>query len=75
MTRVAPRRVLGLVVGFWLTTTGLGGYFGAFVNIALLEKLPHDTFYSLLMIGEFVAGMVLVLLSPRLRKLTDPTIG
>ena len=40
---------------------------GALVNIAALKELPHDTFYSLLMIGEFVAGMVLVLLSPRLR--------
>jgi POT family proton-dependent oligopeptide transporter len=71
VTKLAPARLVGLMMGVWFLATALGnkiaGYLGGFFdesNTALMMKL-----FGSMGIASVVAAGALVLLAPRMRRL------
>jgi len=78
MTKLAPDRMQGLMMGMWFLASAYGQYvaglFGAEMSLgkdaSLMDKLvSYTTGYRELGLYALVAGIVLLLLSPVLRKL------
>lgn len=63
VTKVAPPRRRGVMMGAWFVATSLGGYFSGAVG-AYWFRMPHSHFF-LLVVGLLLASAVLMLLAMR----------
>jgi POT family proton-dependent oligopeptide transporter len=67
MTRLAPPKVLGVIMGVWFLATSLGNY-AAGRAVGLTEKLPMDRFFLLVGLFPCVVGVLLLVLAGPLRR-------
>jgi POT family proton-dependent oligopeptide transporter len=61
MTKLAPARVAGMMMGLWFVTIAIGDFLGARVT-SLYESVPLPTLFGIVAGVAFVAAMALVVL-------------
>jgi proton-dependent oligopeptide transporter, POT family len=79
VTKLSPKHLSGMMMGLWFLASAYGQYFAGLLgagmstpdnNASLLEKLnAYTSGYKLLSIYALIAGIVLLLISPLVRKL------
>ena len=65
VSRLAPPRKAGMLMGGWFAATALGGWLSGVVG-ELWDKMEHSTFFGLLTLASIAAFIVLLLLLRRL---------
>lgn len=83
MTKLAPVRMQGLMMGMWFLASGYGQYvaglLGASMSVTREDATPFDKLvsftngYKELALYAFIAGVILVILSPWIKKLMGNT--
>src|SRR5687768_1361979 len=83
MTRLAPARMMGLMMGMWFLASGYGHYVAGLLgkgmtapgeNASVMEKLvAYTTGYKELAIYGLICGVILLALSPLIRNLMGNT--
>jgi POT family proton-dependent oligopeptide transporter len=68
MTVLAPARIGGLMMGVWFLATSVGNFIGGRVS-GLYESLPLPSLFGAVAGFSIVAGVLLMVLSPSMRKL------
>jgi POT family proton-dependent oligopeptide transporter len=68
MTVLAPTRIGGLMMGVWFLATSVGNFIGGRVS-GLYESLPLPSLFGAVAGFSIVAGLLLMVLSPSMRKL------
>jgi POT family proton-dependent oligopeptide transporter len=68
MTRLAPRRTVGLIMGTWFLATSLGNYMAGRA-VALTQSMSMDRFFLLMTVLPVSIGVLLLLLAKPLRRL------
>lgn len=68
MTRLAPARVVGLMMGVWFLASSVGNYIGGRIG-GRYESLPLDALFGRVGLFALVAGVVMLALSKRLARL------
>ncbi|MGD0500585.1 MAG: peptide MFS transporter [Bryobacteraceae bacterium] len=70
MTKLAPARVAGMMMGLWFVTIAIGDYLGARVA-SLYESVPLPTLFGIVAGVAFVAALALiVLVKPTVRLMS-----
>jgi POT family proton-dependent oligopeptide transporter len=72
MTVLAPARIGGLMMGVWFLATSVGNFIGGRVS-GLYESLPLPSLFGAVAGFSIVAGLLLMVLSPSMRKLVPAT--
>jgi POT family proton-dependent oligopeptide transporter len=72
MTVLAPARIGGLMMGVWFLATSVGNFIGGRVS-GLYESLPLPSLFGAVAGFSIVAGLILMVLSPSMRKLVPAT--
>jgi POT family proton-dependent oligopeptide transporter len=68
MTRLAPARIVGLVLGIWFLATSLGNWLAGFAS-SLYEQMPLPTLFGVVTALTLVATVVLTALVGPMKKL------
>ena len=68
VTKLAPARVTSLMMGVWFLAAAVGNYLGGRVA-GLYETLELPTLFGIVAAVPIVAGIVLALLVPQIKKL------
>lgn len=79
MTRLAPKRMFGIIMGLWFLASAYGQYFAGLLG-ARMAQVPEDAppmerlrgytdGYSQLTVYALILGVVLIAISPLVRKL------
>ncbi|MCS6822253.1 MAG: peptide MFS transporter [Microscillaceae bacterium] len=70
INKLSPKRFLGLMFGIWFLCSGLGNYLGGYISgfIGETDKYKISDFFMIVVIIPLVSGIVLLLLSPILKK-------
>ncbi len=68
MTKLAPVRIAGLVMGIWFLATSVGNYIGGRVS-GLYESLALPTLFVAVAAFAFVAGLVMFALTPPIKRM------
>jgi POT family proton-dependent oligopeptide transporter len=68
MTVLAPARIGGLMMGVWFLATSVGNFIGGRVS-GLYESLPLPSLFGAVAAFAIVAGILLMIASPSMRKL------
>ncbi len=68
MTKLAPARIGGLVMGVWFLSISVGNYIGGRIA-ALYEALPLSTLFGVVGATAVGAGVIMALLTGLIRKL------
>jgi POT family proton-dependent oligopeptide transporter len=68
MTVLAPPRIGGMMMGIWFLATSVGNFIGGRVS-GLYESFALPTLFGAVAGFAIVAGVVLLLLAPAMRKL------
>lgn len=61
VSRLAPAHKQGMMMGAWFASTAIGGWLSGQVGIGW-DKMPHSTFFLLLVVASVLAFAVLMLL-------------
>jgi POT family proton-dependent oligopeptide transporter len=69
MSKLAPLRVGGLIMGVWFLATSVGNYIGGRIG-GLYESLPLPNLFGAVAAFAMVAGIILLLFSRPLRRLS-----
>ena len=67
VTKVAPRRMRGLMIGFWFSATGIGSYSAGWMA-GYYKELPHHTFFMIVAAFPFFAALLTLPFLKRLNK-------
>ena len=70
MTRLAPARIAGLVMGVWFLGTSVGNFIGGRVG-GLYESMALPTLFGAVGGFAIVAGLVLPIFVTPMSRLTD----
>jgi POT family proton-dependent oligopeptide transporter len=68
MTKLAPVRIAGLVMGIWFLATSVGNYIGGRVS-GLYESFALPTLFGAVAAFACVAGLVMFALTPWIKKM------
>jgi proton-dependent oligopeptide transporter, POT family len=68
MTKLAPVRIAGLVMGIWFLATSLGNYIGGRVS-GLYESFPLPGLFAAVAIFSVVAALVMFALTPPIKRM------
>ena len=68
MTKLAPTRVSGLIMGIWFLSISVGNYLGARVA-ALYEALPLLTLFGTVAVFAIVSGLLLAVFAKPIKNL------
>ncbi len=71
VSKVAPPRMRGVMMGGWFLTLSLGGYLAGRIGGDYWESLPHSTFFFGVMAAGVAAAVLLLIVLRRVR----PTIA
>lgn len=66
-TKVAPARMLGLMMGLWFFFTALGSYFSGYIGM-FYEQMSKQSFFALLTGLAILAGFAIFALNRPLKK-------
>ena len=69
MTRLAPARIAGLMMGVWFLATSVGNFIGGRVA-GLYESFALPTLFGVVAVFAIAVGLVLFACVPAMRKLT-----
>jgi POT family proton-dependent oligopeptide transporter len=67
VSRVAPPRSRGLMMGAWFVSLSAGGYLSGAIG-AYWNEMPHSRFFLMIVGILAVAALLLVLAMPRIRR-------
>ena len=70
VTKVAPRRIVSMMMGFWLLSYALGNFAAGWLG-SYWETMSKSSFFILAAAIPIVAGIVVLLLSRRLRPIIE----
>ncbi len=70
VSRIAPPRHRGTMMGAWFAATAVGGYLAGFLG-TFWYRLPHSTFFLLVAGAAGLAAVTLVVAKPRLQAVFD----
>ena len=70
MTKLAPVRIVGLMMGVWFLATSVGNYIGGRVS-SFYESWPLPSLFGAVAAFGIVAGLVLLVLVKPIRRLTE----
>jgi proton-dependent oligopeptide transporter, POT family len=68
VTKVAPKRIVSMMMGFWLLSYAVGSFVAGWLG-SYWEKMSMSSFFLLSAAIPIVAGIVVLLLSRRLRPI------
>lgn len=72
MTQLAPRRVMGMMMGVWFLSTSVGNYIGGRFA-SFYDSLPLPTLFTYAALMALLAGTVLAVLAAPIHRLTAPS--
>ena len=70
VSKVAPPKYKGMMMGGWFAATAIGGYLGR-IPSALWDKIPLMANWAILIVLCFVAGLIMFVLRRRLEAATQ----
>ena len=70
MTKLAPARIVGLMMGVWFLAASVGNFMGGRIA-SFYESMALPTLFGVVATFAIVAGLVLFALVPAMRRLTD----
>jgi proton-dependent oligopeptide transporter, POT family len=73
MTKLAPVRIGGLMMGVWFLATSVGNYIGGRVS-SFYESWPLPSLFGAVAAFGIVFGIVLLILARPMRRLTDDAL-
>jgi POT family proton-dependent oligopeptide transporter len=65
VSRLAPPRMAGMLMGTWFAFTALGSYMAGLVG-SFWDQMPHSSFFLIMVVASLAAFAVLMLLLKRL---------
>jgi POT family proton-dependent oligopeptide transporter len=68
MTKLAPARIGGLMMGVWFLATSVGNFIAGRLA-GFYEQMPLPTLFTTIALFGIVAGVLLLLLSPAIRRM------
>jgi proton-dependent oligopeptide transporter, POT family len=68
VTKVAPARIVSMMMGVWFLANFIGNYMTGYLG-TFWEKMPHQSFFFMLMSIGIVAGLVLFAIGRPLDKI------
>jgi POT family proton-dependent oligopeptide transporter len=68
MTKLAPARIAGLVMGIWFLATSVGNYIGGRVS-GLYESFALPALFAAVAAFGVIAGVVMFGLTPSIKKM------
>jgi POT family proton-dependent oligopeptide transporter len=74
VTKLAPERHAGLMMGVWFLALSLGNFFGGQVA-GLFNDVPLARLFGGLFLATIAAGLILLLVAPLMRRLTAENQG
>jgi len=72
VSRVAPPKMQGMMMGAWFVATGVGGYLSNGIGF-LWYKLPHSTYFAIMAAFLAFGGLLLIVLARPLNRVIDQT--
>ena len=70
MSRLAPVRIAGLIMGVWYLSISVGNYLAGMAS-SVYETIPLPTLFGLTTVIAFVAALVLALLVKPIRRMLE----
>lgn len=72
VSKLSPKKLLGLIFGLWFTASaianGLAAFMGGYID-AIVEEHSMAYFFGIFAVMPATAGFVLIMLSPKLKKM------
>ena len=68
MTKLAPARICGLMMGVWFLATSVGNFIAGRLA-GFYEQMPLPTLFTTIALFGIVAGLVLLALSPPIKRM------
>ena len=68
VTKLAPQRVVGLMMGVWYLAISLGNFFGGRLS-SLYESMPLPNLFGAVGAAGIVAGLLMFVLTPPIKRL------
>ncbi len=67
VTKVAPKRMLSMMMGMWFLSSFFGNYMGGFLG-SFYEKMPKDAFFLMLCAMGVLVGVFFFAMESKLKK-------
>ena len=67
MTKVAPARIVSMMMGVWFLSSFFGNYLSGYLG-TFWEKMPHTNFFLMLTVLGLSAGFAILAFSKPIRK-------
>ena len=68
MTKLAPARIAGLMMGVWFLATSVGNFMAGRIS-GFYESMPLPTLFTTVAAFGIVAGIIMLLLSPPIKRM------
>jgi POT family proton-dependent oligopeptide transporter len=68
VTKVAPARIVSMMMGVWFLANFIGNYLSGYLG-TFYEKIPHGSFFTLLLAIGVIAGLILFAIARPLDKI------
>jgi dipeptide/tripeptide permease len=69
VSKVAPARIRGMMMGFWFGATAVGNYLSGFIG-GFYDSMSHSMLFGILFIISIIAGLAVFLFLPKLKRAT-----
>jgi len=70
VSKVAPARMRGLMMGGWFGATAIGNYLSGFIG-GFYDTLTHDQFFTILVVLLFLSALAVRLFLNKLKHATE----
>ena len=70
VSKMSPPRMRGLMMGGWFASTAIGNYLSGFLG-SYWEKMPHSSFFGILVIASLIAVILLALVMKKVNAAMD----
>ncbi|HPM41276.1 MAG TPA: hypothetical protein PLY45_02425, partial [bacterium] len=67
VSNMSPPRMRGLMMGGWFAASAVGSYLSGFLG-SYWERMPHSSFFGILVITSLVAVVLLALVMRRVNR-------
>ncbi len=68
MTKLAPARIAGLMMGVWFLATSVGNFIAGRLA-GFYEAMPLPTLFTNIALFGIIAGLILLALAPAIKRL------
>jgi POT family proton-dependent oligopeptide transporter len=68
MTKLAPARIGGLMMGVWFLATSVGNFIAGRVS-GFYESMPLPTLFTAVALFGIVSGVILLILGPPIKRM------